>query len=194
MKTLTAILALAGVAGVGYYVYKKINDKKEDDNTTAYTEYKESYGDKVRRASMYAVGTIKTTADKISEGIKQVKSEDMVKKGEEAVEQMKETTGEIKEHVKETTGGIKEHVKETAAGLKEDIKGLKNLVTSINTTPADAPAEEAEGTDEEEDSIPEISGEVSDADSDLVARLEEVLVDEDDENELFASSDPEEQL
>lgn len=192
MKTLTAILALAGVAGVGYYVYKKINDKKEDDNTTAYTEYKESYGDKVRRASMYAVGTIKTTADKISEGIKQVKSEDMVKKGEETVEQMKETTGEIKEHVKETTGGIKEHVKETAAGLKEDIKGLKNLVTSINTTPADAPAEE---TNEEEDSIPEISGEVSDADSDLVARLEEVLVDDnDEESELFASSDSEEQL
>ncbi len=192
MKTLTAILALAGVAGVGYYVYKKINDKKEDDNTTAYTEYKESYGDKVRRASMYAVGTIKTTADKISEGIKQVKSEDMVKKGEETVEQMKETTGEIKEHVKETTGGIKEHVKETAAGLKEDIKGLKNLVTSINTTPADAPEEEA---NEEEDSIPEISGEVSDSDSDLVARLEEVLVDDDDdESELFASSEPEEQL
>ncbi|MCH5200855.1 MAG: hypothetical protein J1F60_07825, partial [Oscillospiraceae bacterium] len=63
MKTLTALLTLAGVAGIGYYVYKKMNEKKED--ATAYTEFKEKRtpGERVRRASMYAVGTIKTTAD-----------------------------------------------------------------------------------------------------------------------------------
>ena len=30
MKALTALLALAGTAGIGYLAYKKMNDKKED--------------------------------------------------------------------------------------------------------------------------------------------------------------------
>lgn len=129
MKTLTALLTLAGVAGIGYYVYKKMNEKKED--TTAYTEYKEkrSAGDRVRRASMYAVGTIKTTADKISEGIRQVKNEDMVKKGEETVEQIKDTTN----------------------GIKEEMKEIKNLVTSINIAPADNTIESNAEEDTEAD-------------------------------------------
>lgn len=160
MKTLTALLALAGTVSVGYLVYKRMTEKKED--TSAYTEYKEEIqkGGKLHRASMYAVGTIKTTADKISEGIKQVKSEDMVKKGEETVEliketgesfkeQVKETTGTLRDRVKETTGSVKEQMKETGAkigdelretggNIKEDLKEIKNLVTSINVAPADA--------------------------------------------------------
>ena len=162
MKTLTALLTLAGVAGIGYYVYKKMNEKKDD--VTAYTEYKEkrTAGDRVRRASMYAVGTIKTTADKISEGIRQVKSEDMVKKGEETVEQLKDTTDGIKERVVETTNGIKEEIKE-----------IKNLVTSINVSPADS-AFEAEAEDVE--------------DSGVIPSVE------DDELDLFESTEPAEQL
>lgn len=174
MNALTAILALAGTAGIGYLVYKKMNEKKE--NTSAYTEYMEETADsprggKIHRASMYAVGTIKTTADKISEGIKQVKSEDMVKKGEETIEQMKEsgesfkeqvkettsnlreqvkeatgnvrdqvkeTTGTVKEHVKEATGNIKEEIKETGVNIKDELSEIKNLVTSINSSPSDA--------------------------------------------------------
>lgn len=133
MKTLTAILALASTVGVGYLVYKKLTEKKED--TAAYTEYKEetAKGGKLHRASMYAVGTIKTTADKISEGIKQVKSEDMVKKGEETVEhiketgenlkmQMKDTAGNLKERVKETTGNVKEQVRETSDNIRGELK------------------------------------------------------------------------
>ena len=160
MKTLTALLALAGTVSVGYLVYKRMTEKKED--TSAYTEYKEEIqkGGKLHRASMYAVGTIKTTADKISEGIKQVKSEDMVKKGEETVEliketgesfkeqvkettgtlrdRVKETTGSVKEQMKETTGNIKGELKETGGNIKDDLKEIKNLVTSINVAPADA--------------------------------------------------------
>lgn len=172
MKALTAILALASTAGIGYLVYKKMNEKKE--NTSAYTEYKEetsnSKSGKIRRASMYAVGTIKTTADKISEGIKQVKSEDMVKKGEETIEQIKETgesfkeqvketagslrdqvkeaTGSVKDQVKETTGNVKDQVieatgnirdelKETGVNIKDELSEIKNLVTSINSSPTD---------------------------------------------------------
>lgn len=156
MKTITALLTLAGVAGIGYYVYKKMNEKKED--AAAYTEYKEKRtpGERVRRASMYAVGTIKTTADKISEGIKQVKSEDMVKKGEETVEQLKDTTDGIKERVVETTNNI-----------KEDIKEIKNLVTSINVSPADGDSQDIDSE------IPSIVG---------------------DEIDLFDNTEPAEQL
>ena len=158
MKTLTALLTLAGVAGIGYYVYKKMNEKKED--ATAYTEYKEKRtpGERVRRASMYAVGTIKTTADKISEGIRQVKSEDMVKKGEETVEQLRDTTDGIKERVVETTNGIREEIKE-----------IKNLVTSINASPADSDPEDPEI----DDVMPSV---------------------EDDEFDLFDTTEPAEQL
>lgn len=160
MKALTALLALAGTAGVGYLVYKKVNEQREVEE--AFSEYKETQkekknGGKVRRASMYAVGTIKTTADKISEGIKQVRTEDMVKKGEETLEQMKNTTDSFKGKVKESTGNIKNSIKGTSNNIKDeikdasgnikdelkgttdDIKGelkeIKNLVTSINSTP-----------------------------------------------------------
>ena len=175
MKTLTALLTLAGVAGIGYYVYKKTNEKKDD--TTAYTEYKEkrSAGDRVRRASMYAVGTIKTTADKISEGIKQVKSEDMVKKGEETVEQLKDTTDGIKEQVIEATNEI-----------KEDIKDIKNLVTSINVSPADG-AFDPETEDAAEKT--EDSAAAEDAEESNVIPT----IDDADFN-LFESVEPDEQL
>lgn len=175
MKTLTALLALAGTVSVGYLVYKRMTEKKED--TSTYTEYKEEIqkGGKLHRASMYAVGTIKTTADKISEGIKQVKSEDMVKKGEETVELIKETGESFKEQVKETTGNIKGELKETGAkigdelretggNIKDDLKEIKNLVTSINVAPADAddideefaegiPDAEVEALDDDESSL-----------------------------------------
>jgi len=128
MKTLTAVLALASTVGVGYLVYKKLTEKKED--TAAYTEYKEESrkGGKLHRASMYAVGTIKTTADKISEGIKQVKSEDMVKKGEETVEHIKETSESFKEQVKDTAGNLKERVKETTGNVKEQVKETSDSI------------------------------------------------------------------
>lgn len=168
MKALTALLALAGTAGVGYLVYKKINEQKEVEE--AFSEYKDTQkekknGGKVHRASMYAVGTIKTTADKISEGIKQVKTEDMVKKGEETVEHMKSTTDNLKGKVKETTGNIKNSIKGSSGNIKEEIKGasgnikeelkettddikselkeIKNLVTSINSTPDGEKEQEA---------------------------------------------------
>ncbi len=133
MKTLTALLALAGTVSVGYLVYKKMTEKKED--TSAYTEYKEETqkGGKLHRASMYAVGTIKTTADKISEGIKQVKSEDMIKKGEETVELIKETGESFKEQVKETTETLRDRVKETTGNVKEQMKETTGNIRGGNS-------------------------------------------------------------
>lgn len=199
MKAFTALLALAGTAGIGYLVYKKMNEKKED--VEAYTEYSEreqpkKNGGKVHRASMYAVGTIKTTADKISEGIKQVKSEDMVKKGEETVEKIKTNTSTIKEHVKESAenvkeglkgnkGNIKENIKDTTDSIKDELKDaagnikgeineIKDLVASINSTPG-------EDIDEDDDAdfenplaegIPEADDIDLDGDSNMFEEIE----------------------
>ena len=123
MKTGATILTIAAFAGLGYYIGKKIIENKEkQEQPKAFAEVKqETCGDKVRKASMFAVGTLRTTADKIAEGINQVATGDMVKKGEETVEQVKETKDEI----------------------KKEIADLKNLVTSINTTPAEVEEKDA---------------------------------------------------
>lgn len=203
MKALTAILALAGTAGVGYLAYKKLTEKKEE--TSAYTEYKEETqkGGKLHRASMYAVGTIKTTADKISEGIKQVRSEDMVKKGEETVELIKESGESFKEqvkastenlydHIKESSDNVKEEIKETSENIKDELKetgvkigdefketgenikdelkDIKNLITSINTSPAEM--EMPEDSEEYDKDIPDTEIESLDNESSLLEETE----------------------
>lgn len=180
MNALTAILALAGTAGVGYLVYKKVNENKEKGNAEAYTEIKEqtAKGGKLHRASMYTIGTIKTTADKISEGIKQVKSEDMVKKGEVTYEQMKNATNGLKSQVKEATDNIKAELKDSTGNIKEELKEIKNLVTSINTNPSAAAEETApddsDAEDKPEAGIPE--AEQSDDESGLFEDI--VIVDD----------------
>lgn len=115
MRLSTMLFGAATLVGVGVYVGKKLienKDKKEDDDSVIMAESKETYGDKFHKASMYAVGAVKTSADKIAEGVKEIKSSDMVKRGEEAVEQAKEATGQI----------------------KKDIEDLKNMVVSINVS------------------------------------------------------------
>ncbi len=158
MNAFTAILALAGAAGVGYLVYKKVNEQKE--NAEAYTEIHETKdkNGKLHKASMYTIGTIKTTADKISEGIKQVKSEDMVKKGEVTFEQMKNATNGLKSQMKEATDNIKTELKDSTGNIKEELKEIKNLVSSININPSETASEvDAEDKPETEASegIPE---------------------------------------
>ena len=122
MKKFTTLLTVAAFAGLGYYIGKKIIENKDkQEKPDAYAEVKqESRGDKVRKASMFAVGTLRTTADTIAEGINQVANGDMVKKGEETVDKMKEAKD----------------------GIKKEIDDLKNLVTSINTTPAEVAEED----------------------------------------------------
>lgn len=176
MNTFGKIITIAAGTALGCCVYRAVirdkifkADKEEKENSSAYSEYKEqaSKGGKVRRASMYAVGTIKTTADKISEGIKQVKSSDMVKKGEQAIE-----------HIKETGTEIKEHIKGSASDIKDDVNELKDLVSSINTSPADA---DNAFEDEGKNSIPEVNS-------------DEYEKEEDEAFEIIDSAEPAEQL
>lgn len=113
MKLSTMLIGAATLVGVGVYVGKKLIETKENtDESVVIAESKETYGDKFHKASMFAVGAVKTSADKIAEGIKEIKSADMVKKGEETIEQAKEATEQI----------------------KKDIEDLKNMVVSINVS------------------------------------------------------------
>ena len=179
MKAITAFLMLAAVAGVGYWAYKKMSS--ENISSAAFAKKEEQQNsDKFHRASMYEVGTIKTTADKISEGVKEVMSGDMVKKGEETLEQIKnsgesfkkqvkETGASLKDHIKETSGNIRDELRETGMkigdelkesgeNIKGDLKEIRNLVTFINAVPGESFDESWES----DKAIPDIDTDVSD--------------------------------
>lgn len=115
MKFTTALFGAAALAGVGYLVSRRMKEKKSAEETVVYAGEKETYGDKLHKASMFAVGAVKTSADKIAEGFRESSSEELIKKGEEAVEQAKEATEVI----------------------KKDIEELKNMVVSINISEHD---------------------------------------------------------
>ena len=134
MKLAIAAFGVATLVGVGYIIGKKIVEKRreEEDDYLDFEDIedidgiidedepdvgvycKESYSDKIRKASMFAVGAIKTGADKLNETIQDIKTKDMVKKGESAMEAVKETGENIKND------------------LKKDIEDLKSMVSSIN--------------------------------------------------------------
>ncbi|MCL2632963.1 MAG: hypothetical protein FWD34_00430 [Oscillospiraceae bacterium] len=129
MRTILAIIGVAAIAGAGFYIGKKIIEKKraeefddfidddlipeEDPDVFAEASGKCSDG-KIRKASMFAVGAIKTGADKFGETIHDIRTKDMVKKGESTVGAVKETGTNIKNDI------------------KKDIDELKNMVSSIN--------------------------------------------------------------
>ncbi|MDR0197814.1 MAG: hypothetical protein LBI36_06315 [Oscillospiraceae bacterium] len=113
MKFSTAVFGVATLVGVGYVVGRKVFEKKKDDAPSEEEPrvfVKESYKDKLRKGGLFAVGAIKTGADKAAETIKDIRTKDMVKKGEE------------------TVGAVKE----ASENIKKDIEDLKNMVSSIN--------------------------------------------------------------
>jgi len=105
MKLTTILIGGAVLVGLGFYLSKKFGAKTEEDDAVVYAKEKESYGKKIHKASMFAVGAIKTGADKIAEGIKDIRSQDMVKKGIETTDK-----------------------------IKHDIEDLKDMVVSINVS------------------------------------------------------------
>ncbi len=112
MKLSTILIGGTALIGLGMYLGRKLNENNSSNEVKLYTEEKETYGDKFHKASMYAVGAVKTGAEKIAQSIKEIKSQDMVKKGEETVSQVKETSEQI----------------------KQDISDLKDMAVSINET------------------------------------------------------------
>lgn len=173
MSKLSTILGVAALAGIGYYVGKKVFEKKkteeadraekialgELDESEVFVEEKHSSPkEKLQKASLFAVGAIKTGTEKFKEGIDEIINSDMVTKGET-------TMGEVKEFAadkKEKAGAFVADKKEKAVNLandaknniKNEIDNLKNMVTSINTAPGEADEEEiidAEAVEEDAD-------------------------------------------
>lgn len=108
----TAILGVAALAGLGYYIGKKLLADKMDVKAAV---VKQNYNEKVRKASMYCIGAIKTSGEKIAEGISEIANGNMVKKGEDTFEQAKKSTSDF----------------------KQEIENLKEMVVSINDSPVE---------------------------------------------------------
>ena len=133
MKLTTILIGGAALVGIGIYLSKKYGTKCEDDESVIYAEGKESYGEKLHKASLFAVGAIKTGADKIAEGIKDIRSQDMVKKGEETIVQAKDFAGDIVEDLKDMAVSINGSSVEdidsdgdaySTAGIEEETEGF----------------------------------------------------------------------
>ena len=151
MKLALAAFGVAALVGAGYVIGKKIieNARKDEDffdldfdaddddiNVSAFTsesECEDSYGKKIKKASLFAVGAIKTSADKLGETIEDIKTKDMVKKGEQTVGAVKETGCNIKNDI------------------KRDFEDLKATVASINDEEKEEKAAEGTGSDTAEE-------------------------------------------
>lgn len=188
MGKLSTFIGLAAVAGVGFYVGKKILEKKKNEETAhvfesdseIFVEEKHSTPkEKLQKASLFAVGALKTGTEKFKEGIDEIINNDMVAKGETTVantkkfamdtkdktvsfaKDAKEKTVKFTKEVKEKTVGLAKDAKaktgelaeEAGEVIKSEIDALKDMVSSINVSPA----EEQENEDE--------NGIVADADA-----------------------------
>ena len=134
MGKLSAIIGIAALAGVGFYVGKKLIEKRsaeeeeraqhvyEDDSDVFVEERHSTPKEKIQRASLFAVGAIKTGAEKFKEGIDDIINKDMVSKGEETVAKGKETAIETKDKALN-------FAKTTGENIKTGFDNIKNKVT-----------------------------------------------------------------
>jgi len=99
MKLTTIMLGGAALVGLGVYLSRKFGVRGDEEESVIYAKEKETYGEKLHKASMFAVGAVRTGADKIVEGIKDIKNQDMVKKGEETTDQIKRDIDDLKDMV-----------------------------------------------------------------------------------------------
>ena len=147
MSKLTAIIGIAALAGIGYYVGKKVIEKRnaeeeeraqhvfEDDSEVFVEETHSTPKEKVQRASMFAVGAIKTGTDKFKEGIDDMINKDMVSLGEE-------TYAKTKEAAVETKDKAIAFAKATGENIKNGIDTIKSKFAPNNTNePSDPDAE-----------------------------------------------------
>ena len=134
MGKISAIIGIAALAGVGFYVGKKLIEKRnaeeeeraqhvyEDDSDVFVEERHSTPKEKLQRASLFAVGAIRTGAEKFKEGIDDIIYKDMVSKGEETVAKGKETAIETKDKAVN-------FAKTTGENIKTGIDSIKNKVT-----------------------------------------------------------------
>lgn len=177
MGKFSAIVGLAALAGVGYYVGKKVFEKKQADKENyiepeVFVEERHSTPkEKLQKASLFAVGAIKTGTEKFKEGIDEIINTDMVTKGEDTVNTAKET-------VLETKDKAVNFAKDKGDALKGEIENLKNMVSSINMGAGEAEDEiidpaEADIPDEEEaEAAPEFTEEAVEPETEAAIEFE----------------------
>ncbi|MDR0804514.1 MAG: hypothetical protein LBN42_01850 [Oscillospiraceae bacterium] len=100
----------------------------DEDGNVFYTEPKETFGTKVKKASLYAAGVITTGADKIAENAKgfvaDVKTGDMVQKGDDALAAL---TGKVDSLAKSLSD-----IKDKAFAAKRDIaEGVSDIADDV---------------------------------------------------------------
>ena len=182
MGKLSTFIGLAALTGVGFYVGKKIFEKKKNEETAhvfesdseIFVEEKHSTPkEKLQKASLFAVGALKTGTEKFKEGIDEIINSDMIAKGEATVadtkkfaKDTKEKTVNLAKEAKEKTVKFTKDVKEKTVGFAKDVKAktgelaeeagevikteideLKDMVFSINVAPGEEQDSEAEDGD-----------------------------------------------
>lgn len=142
MGKLTALISVAALAGIGFYVGKKLIEKRnaeeeeraqhvyEDDSELFVEEKHSTPKEKIQKASLFAVGAIKTGTEKFKEGIDDIINNDMVSKGEA-------TVAETKEKATETKDKAVNFAKSTGENIKEGFENIKNKVTQKAEDTAD---------------------------------------------------------
>ena len=174
MGKISAFVGLAALAGVGFYVGKKILEKnaaeKEQrenniDESEVFVEERHSTPkEKIQKASLFAVGAIKTGTEKFKEGLDEIINNDMVAKGEDTVAKTKEFAKETKDKTVEFAKDAKDKTvnfaKDAGESIKSEIENLKNMVSSINVTAAEQEnVVEAEAVEEDAEKAEETAAE-----------------------------------
>ncbi len=190
MGKVSAIIGIAALAGIGFYVGKKIIDKRnaeeeeraqhiyEDDSELFVEEKHSTPKEKLQRASMFAVGAIKTGTEKFKEGIDDIINKDMVTKGQETFEQTKAAAGEAKDKAVA-------FAKTTGDNIKNGIEEIKNKVAKKSDEEGVDAEEIAEAIEKNVDEITEKPVDMADAIDDaaqpIVERIENAVQDAADE-------------
>ena len=138
MKLTTLLIGGAALVGLGVYLSRKFA-RSEEDEAVIYAKETETYGEKLHKASMFAVGAIKTGADKIVEGIKDIRNQDMVKKGEDTIDSAKEAAGDLVGDIKDMVS-----IKITGDVINDDIDDDEIAGENDDYFMADMPDEDSE--------------------------------------------------
>lgn len=178
MSKISNIIAIGALAGVGYYLGKKVFDKKKTEKESGvkpevFVEERHSTPkEKLQRASLFAVGAIRTGTEKIKEGLDEIVDNDMISKGENTVE-------DVKTFAKETKEKTVAFAKEKTGAFKDEIDNLKSMVTSINTGAGET-EESSDAKPEEPEAavIPEDVGEVIGETAENIAETVQEKVEE----------------
>lgn len=200
MGKLTALVNIAILAGVGFYVGKKLIEKRnaeeaeraqhvyEDDSDVFVEERHSTPKEKLQRASLFAVGAIRTGTEKFKEGIDDIINNDMVSKGEA-------TVAETKGKAAETKDKAVNFAKTTTENIKSGIDNIKNKVIKkadevIDETGAEDLADAIEkDVDELANQAVNMAEEINNSPDPIVEKANDAIDDID--NISIGGSDPE---